>query len=309
MTVPSLRRLQTLCAKTETTVGTKVSTGAADGGFHVFDATYTPNIDVDERECQGSFDYIHGVPAARGATIAFKTDLTFAQGAEPAWASVLFPACAYVGSGSTYKPKASGPGANSVTTLTISCYIDGKVREIFGAMGTFKFAGEAGRVFMIEWEFQGCMEEESTATLPEPTYPTQKPARFADSNLSWNGTNLVLQSMTLDAGNDVVMRETTNTVEAYISAVVTNQYGKITANPEMYAADTRDTDWFNMTEGVFSTVIKAADGLGTCTINVPKAQMLDVAHSDRNGINVDDVTWGCNKNGANKNESVSIAFA
>lgn len=212
-------------------------------------------------------------------------------------------------SGGAFKPVSSGPGAASVTSLTISCYIDGKVREIFGAMGNFKITGEAGKVVFFEWEFKGLMEEETTATLPEPTYPTLKPSRFADAAVAWNGSNLCINSMEIDAGNEVVMRECTDTVEAYKSGVVTNQYAKITASPEMYAADTRDTDWFNMQDGSWTTTIKANDGIGTCAISAPKAQMLDVGHSDRNGIMVDDVVWGCNKNGANKDESLSIAFS
>ena len=307
--MPLLKRRRVLAAKVETTIGTPIALAGADGAFNAYDVIIQPSITIERREAQGSFNRLAGVPGAQMGRATFKTDLGWDGTATvPTWASVFLPACGFVNATGVFTPRSEGPGSN-VKTLTIGCYLDGKFKSIAGAMGTFKINLPAGRMAFIEWDFSGVWQEPSDVALIAPTYPDALPIRFADATVQYDAVDLVVENVTVDAGNNVIMRESAGTLAGYISALVTDREPKITANPEAVTVATQDRygAWVDSTEAAFTVALNGPT-TSTLTISAPAAQILNVQEADREGLVTDEIEWGCNKNGADADEELSLTF-
>ena len=70
-----LKRVSTLAFRTESTVGVAETLSASDGAVNAYDVDLQAEITVEDRESQGSFNRLTGSPAARKATLTFKTDI------------------------------------------------------------------------------------------------------------------------------------------------------------------------------------------------------------------------------------------
>ena len=154
-----LKRRRVMAAKTEVTPGTAVSLANADGAFNAYDVMIQATIDVEEREAQGAFNRLSGVPGARTGTVTFRTDLGWDGTATlPTWATILLPACGWVNSAGTLTPRSEAPGTN-VKTLTLGVYEDGVLKTLAGAAGTFVLNCPTGKMAFIEWTFTGVWQD------------------------------------------------------------------------------------------------------------------------------------------------------
>ncbi len=312
--MPLLKAIRTLAAKVETTIGTAISLSASDGVFNAYDLEIQPSIEFNKRQAQGSFDNLKAVAGARKGTATFKTDIEWdGTSTLPPWATVLLPACGYVESSQVFTPRSEGPGSN-VKTLTIGAYIDGKFKSIAGAVGSFKLVCPSGEQCMIEWEFDGVWQAETDVALISPTYPTADPIRFASAVCTYGGTGLKVENVTVDAGNQKIMRQDPTTDAGYISGLVVNRTPMIEANPEatLVATDDMYGDLIGMTEAAFALTLDGpapVASTSTIAISAPKAQIVSSTEGERDGMVIDEIQWDCNKNGANKDQDVSITFA
>ena len=304
-----LARKRVFAAKIETTVGTPETLAGGDGAFNAYDVMAQAQIEVEDREGQGAFNYLSGVPGARQGTLSFSTDLGWDGTATlPTWATVLFPACGLVESAGVFTPRTEAPGTN-VKTATIAVYIDGIRKILAGAVGTFQLIMPTGRMAHIDWTFTGVWQPPTDTPLLSPTYPTAKPLRFASGSITYNGVALKVESATLNIGNEVVMRECPTTAAGFISGLVTNRQPRLTANPESVLVATQDRfgQWLAADEEALAITINGPSD-SNISISCPKAQIINVQESDRNRMVVDDVEWSLNKNAANNDQEVSITF-
>lgn len=308
-----LRRRTVFAAKAESTVGTAESLTSSEGAFNVYDLLIQPNIDIAQREGQGGFNYLPAIAGGRQGTATFSTDITWGGdgGSLPTWATVLLPACGFVNSSGTFKPKTAKPGTTSSDprTITIGGFVDGKLRKLSGCMGTFSVDLPTGQLGRINWTFTGKWEDETDAAIISPTYPTDLPSRCAGDTFQFNNANICVASCTIDAGNSVVMRECTTHVSGYASAIVTNRQPTITADPEAVLVATLDrySALTGSTEYELEYKLPTA-GSGSIIFLAPKAQIQTIAQGNRNDIVTDDITWQCNKNGTTNDEELTIQF-
>lgn len=308
--MPLLKRKRVLAAKVEATIGTAESLTGAEGAFNVYDLMLQPTIEVEEREGQGAFNYLSGVPGARKGVATFKTDIGWdGTSTVPTWASVLLPGCGFVNSAGTITPRTEAPGSN-VKTLTLGSYIDGVFKSIAGAVGTGKLVCPAGKMAYIDWTFTGVWQAPTDTAIIAPTYPTAFPIKYTSATTTYNSVALCVENFTLDFGNEVVMRECASTAAGYISGIITNRKPRITANPEAVtvAAQDRYGLWLSATEAAFSVVLDGPS-TSTITISAPKAQIVNCQEGDRNKMVIDEVEWACNKNGTSNDQEFSIVFA
>lgn len=308
--MPLLKRKRVFAAKVEATVGTAESLTASEGAFNAYGTIVQGTVNVEEREAQGSFNRLTGVAGARTGTATFRTDLGWDGTATmPSWADILFPACGWVESSQVYTPRTEAPGSN-VKTLTVGCYQDGKFKSIAGAVGNFRIVLPAGRMAYIEWTFTGVWQEPSDETIIAPTYPTAFPLKFSSSTATFNSVGMKVESINIDSGNTVVMRECPTTEAGYISGIITDRYPKVTANPESVLASTQDrfADWVDSSEAALSIVVDGPSD-STVTLSAPNAQILNNQEADRNNLEIDQVEFGCNKNGTTADQELSITFA
>ena len=302
--MPLLTKKRVVAAAIESTIGTAESLADGDGAFNAFDAEIQASIDVEEREGQGAFNRLPGVPGGRMGTATFKTDMAIGS-TQPLWASVLLPGCGFVGS-SAYTPRTEAPGSN-VKTLTIGVYKDGKLETIAGAVGNCKMVFPNGRMAYCEWEFQGVYQDDADTSIIDPTHPTAKPPRFASATITYNSNAQKVEQVTLDFGNVIKMREDPATSAGYISGIITDRYPKITANPESVLAATEDRydDWINCTEAAFALTCNGPSS-SSVAISAPKASIINKQSGDREGLQIDDIEWACNANGDTEDSEVTI---
>lgn len=309
--MPLLKRVRVMAAKVEGTIGTDASLSGTDGAFNAWDVDIQADIPMDEREGQGGFGRIAAVSGARKGTATFKTGMAWdGTSTEPTWASVLFPGCGWVDNGSgVFYPKSEAPGS-SVKTLTIGVYENGKIKKLTGAVGTFKVQLTAGKICIIEWEFQGVWNAPADGSILTPTYPTASELRFASAAAcSWNSVAMVLSTATIDAGNEIVMREDPSTAGGYISGIITDRKPMITVNPEavLIATQDREGSWLAGTEAALAITLDGP-GTGTIGISAPKAQIMSIKEADRSKMIVDEIEFACNKNGTTHDQELSFTF-
>lgn len=307
--MPLLRRKSVFAAKVETTIGTAESLTASEGAFNAMDFTIQPNVAMTRREAQGGFNYLPSMPEGMTGTCSIKHELTYNGTDVPSWASVLLPACGWVASGAVFTPRTEAPGSN-VKTLTIGHYKDGKRSLLSGAMGTFVITLETGKTAYITFTFTGKYSSNETDTaLIAPTYPSVLPLRFAVGAITYNSVALCTASVTVDAGNSVIMRECVDSSDrsGYKSALVTNRAPVITANPESVLVATQDLDalWLASTPQALSIQVGASGS--SITISAPKAQLENKQQGNRSDMLSDDLTFLASA-GSSVDTELSITF-
>ena len=311
---PQSKRLQTIAAKVETTPGTAVALAAADGELNAYEIECQADIPVQQREGQGGFDMLQGVPGPRQGTLNFRTDLEWSGSATlPFWASVLLPACGWVPGipdVNSFTPRSEGFAAGNVKTLTMARFIDGVKKQLAGAVGNFRFVYPAGEIAYIEWEFRGIWEDVIDTPIITPSYPRDFVSRYADAVTQYAGVDLCLSEITFDAGNEVVMRECAGKISGFESGFIPTRHPIIEGDPEAQLIATRDDwgDWLSGRQDELTVQVKSG-GSGTITLTAPQAQYENVQEGDRNQIEINNLTWRAQKNQAIQDQSLIITFA
>ena len=306
--MPLLKRRSVFAAKTETTIGTAEALAGADGAFNVRNQKFVANIPMTEREGQGGFNYLPSVPSQRGGTVTFTTDAFYDGTTIPTWATVLLPGCGFINTAGLFAPLSREPGA-SVKTLTIGGYYDGKFYSLAGCAGTFVINCPTGDVVSIDWTFQGKFVSPSDVTLIAPTYPTTMPMRMAAGSFSWASASLCTKSCTVDAGNEVILRECAGEVTGIKSGLIVSRKPMITADPEMVlvATQNRHSQWLTPTTGAL-VITTGAGSENRLTITAAVAQIQDLQEGDRNKMLTDDIKWLCCANGSTPDTELTIDF-
>jgi len=304
-----LKRKRVLGAKIETTSGTAIALTGSDAGFNAYDIMIQPSIAMTPREAEGGFGTLSSTPEGMSGKATFKLDWSWdGTSTEPVWADTFFPACGLVKSTNTYFPKTAVPGSD-VKTLTIGAYVDGRFCSIRGASGNVKIVCATGKKVILDFEFTGVWVPPTDVALVSPTYSTDRSMRYATSTTTWASVALCLESLTLDVGNQITLRECATTTQGYDNAIITNRLPKITGNPESKLIATQDRfgQWIASTEGVLSWTIPGPT-TSYVTIAAPKAQLQNNQEGDRNGLVTDELEWSCNRNGNTSDQEFSIAF-
>ena len=307
--MPLLKRIGVLLAKAETTPGTDAAPTGTDGACNFYDVEVQPNIAMVERVGQGGFGRFASVPGAYGATVTFRTYLEWdGTATEPFWADVLLPACGWVKSTNTFTPRSEAPGTN-VKTLTFYHYLNGKLRKILGAAGDFVVTLPTGQPAYIDWTFTGVWAGETDASIVSPTYPADTTLRFAEGLAELSDVNLCVSQATINAGNNVILRECPTTAAGYISAIITDRAPTVTLDPESVLVATRDAygDWIAMAQGTLELDL-GGPGNSVLSFDAPKAQITNAQNGDRNMLAIDTLTLLCGKNGATHDQELSIVF-
>lgn len=310
--MPLLLRKSVLAAKLEATVGTDATPGASDATYNVFNANIEPTPVMEEREGQGGFDRLSQVNGARTCKVTFQTEVQWdGTSTEPAWAEAFLPACGWVKSSQTYSPKsaATGTTTSDPRSLTISHYIDGKLRKATGCVGTFKVTMPAGKRLLFDWEFMGVWAGETDASILTPTYVTDTVYKWTSGVCQWNNVDIYASLATIDAGNVIVMREDPSTSSGYLAGIITDRYPKITIDPEMVLVATQDREGLWTTGTEYALELHAGGVTNSkFQFDAPKAQIIKKTVGERNKLAIDQLEFACNKNGSTADQSLSITF-
>ena len=304
-----LMRKRVLAAAIEATVGTAETLDATDAAMNIYNAAFVPNIAMQSREGQGGFGMLSSVPEGYGGTMTFRTYLEWdGTATEPLWAETFFPACGWVKSSQTYLPTTEAPGSN-VKTLTMGLYVDGTRILLSGCMGSFVVTLPTGKPAYIDWTFMGVYQPRTDVAILTPTYPTDKPLRFAGGLAELNDVNLCISQATINSGNTVIMRECPTTEAGFISALVTNRVPTITLDPEAVTVASQDRWGALLAQTEWALELDVGGPTNSqIEFNAPKAQVINNSETDRNGQVADSLELQCNKNGATHDQELTITF-
>ena len=313
--MPLLKRVRVLAAKHETTLGTAIAVSASDATFNAYDIDIQGQIEHIERPQQGSMSMLAGVTGKRPGTLSFKTALSGdGSAASPGWLDTLLPACGFIEATDTFSPNSAPPSTTSGTgvnhTVTIAVYENGVKKFLAGAMGTFKLVFTSGQPVVIEWTFTGVWQAPVDATTLAPTYDAILPLKFSSATMTIGGSAPgCVNALTIDVGNNVVMRECATNASGLETAIITDRKVTGTWDPESRLVATEDVFglWLAGTEEAFSLAL--TDGTDTVTIAAPQAQRTNIQEGDRNGIQVDNITWAANSASSAGDDELTIDFS
>ena len=304
-----LKRKRVFAAKIEATPGTAETLTATEASFNCYEIMLQHEIELEQRETQGAFGMRASVPGGYKGGITFKHDASWdGTATEPSWADTFLPACGWVKSGQVFTPRTEAPGSN-VKTLTIAAYVDGVIKQLRGCVGTFKLVCPAGKPAVFEFDFKGIWSSPTDGSILTPTYPTAQPLRFASSVTTWNSVNLQVENMTLDSGNTIFLREDPANAAGFGAGIITNRMVKITGNPEAKTVATQDRygKLLDMSEHALTFSLDGPTN-SVITIAAPKAQIQSIQEADRENLVVDEIEWGCNRDGSTIDTECSITF-
>jgi len=278
MAAPLITRQRLVALKDEGTAGTAESLAAADAAINCYDPSYTPDINMSERESQGEYDAnLPSVPGARMGRIGFRTDL-FGGSSSALWFARILKHAGFTISSDT----ATAVGSASGSTATIAAYTDGVYQQLAGAVVTsLDVEFERGEPIYMAVEYQGKYATPTDVALLSPTYPTDAPERFASGNFTLGGTELPTFSGNIRIENAVEMRPDPTDATGYLHAQIVRQ--SITASLVVEAALAATRNDFTAWTGSTAQTLALTTAAGA-VLTVPGMQRQNVQPGDSNGI-------------------------
>lgn len=119
---------------------------------------------------------------------------------------------------------------------------------------------------------------------------------------SW--TTAVVQSLRIDLGNTVMLRESGNSSDGYVHAAITDRKVVGSINPESSLVATKD---------VFGEMLLGTEAAFTLTVSgitfaMPKLQFTSNQPGDREGIQTDEIDFQANRSAAAGDDEIAITF-
>ena len=305
---PLVTRQRIFAAVAETTTGTPMTLNSASGAFNCFNPKMTPSIKMNEREGQSAFSRLPGVPGARSGKFTGRTEVygSGTAGTPAGWMLTLLAACGFNnGAGGVMTPYTANPAQ---PTLTIGMFEAGRLRSISGACGTAVLKGKAGDPMTIDWTFDGVWQPPTSTALITPTYPTLLPPRFAGATVTVGATPYRIDTVEINLGVKVTLREDANNIAGYHAAYVVDRMPTIKIDPEALPLSTQD--WYAAQLAGTLTSFSCAVGItagNIVTIAAPNIQLNAAPdNGDRNGIMTDQLEFLCTRNSSAGDDELTI---
>lgn len=320
MATPFLIQRRHVAVKIETTEGVDAVPADADVIAPAFGIEYTPTVEMFEREVsQASFSRITQVAGERSAVITFATELkgSGAAGTVPANLSAPLRACGFsetvvVSTSVTYAPASASISSATVEVRESSQGTEARSMKIIGARGTVTFEAVKGDIVLATFTFTGKYIEPTDTAITQFVSPaiTPLPESFLGAAISFQGVgSLKTQTVSLDIGNNVVLRNDANDATGNTMAEITGRAPTGSIDPEIELVAT--INFYNKlttnAEGILTYVLGSTAGNIT-TVTAPKAQITGIAEGDRDGIRIATLDLQLGQSVVAGDDELSIAF-
>ena len=319
MATPFLPRRTQLALKLEGTEGTDAVVADADVIHPVFNVEYTPEFTMFERDVVApSFSRLAQISAEQQATISFSTELKGSGSAidtPPPNLSAPFQACGMAETINASTSVVYDPASASNSSATIEIReLEGttitKIKKIVGARGTFTIEAVKSQAVLVNFTFTGrYVEPTQGVALVTPT-PSPVPEPFLNAGFTFQGVgSLKVQTVTLDIGNEVSMRNDVSQATGNFSAVIVgrNPVGSLDPEQELIATINFYNNLTTVNEGVLNYVL-GSTAFNITTINVPKAQIINLAEADRDSFRTVALDIQMNQSVAGGDDELKITF-
>lgn len=305
-----LKNRTLILAKEEGTYGTDPTPAVGDDAIIAFDATITPEIDINERRDVGStLSRLKELGGKRRCTVEFTTELrgSGTEGTAPQGMGALFQACgmseSIVGSTSaTYAFQSSG-----WTGVTLYIYMDGLLHQVHGGVGTWELMLVSGETPKIKWSINGKYETPTDSAIATPTYNTTVPVVCKGLTATLDSESLIAESITLRANNTVSERPALTDATGIEGYQITDRNPDGELNPETVLLATKN--WYTKYEAdtvqALSVVIGSTAG-NICTITASQCRKRQMQYADRDGVLTSVMPVQLARSG--EDDELSIAF-
>lgn len=327
MASPYLTRIQNVAVKIESVEGVDESPADADVIAPAFDIEYEPTFEVPERNpLSATFDRPTQVSGERSAVIRFVTELK-GSGVDPAGGEVAAPnlsapfqACGLKETSNLNTSVVYTPESQNAKTVTVEVRQSPRlstdpvrVRKIIGARGTVSFVAEKGQIVRAEFEFTGkYVEPDTDGAVSQYVNAaiTPKPVPMLNAAFTFQGVGtLIVASVNLDVGNSVVLRNDVSDPTGNLMAEITDRAITGSIDPEI-VPDAVLNFFKQLTddvEGVLQYVLGATAG-NIVTVKAPKAQVINVAEADRDGLMASTLDLRLNRDAVGGDDALEITM-
>lgn len=289
----SLDRTQ-IAAKQESVEGTAETLTNADAFLAFPSGEPDPKIEPYERNpFRETLSPLPSVMGKRSGKLPFMCELVGSgtAGTAPFWGK-LMKGCAF---GETIVPATSvayAPASTSIPSMTLAAYMDGVIHKLWGARGNVKLNLEVGKPGLLHFDFQGAdFLHSDGAMLSGVSCSLVVPPSFLGATFTIDGVAFFVDKVEFDIANTLALRTDPNSSSGHKSCLITGRKGKITLDPEMVLASSKDiwTMWRNGSQVALSAVLGSVAG-NIITIACPKFQIQDVKFGNRSGIRLNNLT-------------------
>ena len=307
--MPLIEKRSQLAAKVEGTEGTAEALAAADAVL-ARNIKFDPDIEVEELGLvSSSLSPFAGVAGARQAKMSFECELkgSGTEGTAPEIGPLL-RACGFEETIVAATSVTYDPASASVPSLTIAKYVDGKRYLMAGARGNFEIELKAGKAGIVKFDFMGTAIADSDASLLSGiSYQTTRAQPFQNASFTINSYSAIIEALAIAAGNKIELRDSVNSAQGFLSAVITERLATLKLNPEDVLIATHDfwDDWEAGTLVALSATLGATAG-NILTITAPKAQYGKVGQGERKGFATHEIEGIFRRNSGD--DELSLAF-
>ncbi len=281
-----------IVAEIEASEGTAETLEAADV-FLAFNPSFTPEIEMHARNpVRSVLSPYPSVPGARSAKMSFDVELVgTAAAGDPVHFSDVLQACGIDETLVAVTSATYTPASDSIPSVTLAMYLDGKIYKLWGARGTCKLALEDGKPPIFSFEFTGAdFSELDGALLSGTSLSAVVPPIFTDASLTIDAYAAILSKVEIVTGNAIALRKDANSASGHVSAVITGKESTLTLDPENVLVATEDFmgNWRSGAQMAFTTTIGSVAG-NTIAITAPKVQYQGVGLAERDGQSTLDI--------------------
>ncbi len=279
-------------AKLETTYGVDAQPTPSANFIPVFDVSVSPDTRyLDPPVQDGSLSPRSGRIGMRSVEVTFSHHLVVKpkEGENPPalLCDPLLRACGLVPTDGTYKPISTG-----FPSVTLYVYFDGLLWKIVGCRGNVSLNFTAGEFATLEFTFRGRYLPPVDQSFPSSWGDLDRaPIVCIGGTVTWNNQPLHVESVTLDLGNDLQLYPSIAADHGVYEAAIVNRDPSGTINPEMTLVATMDWHSLMLTPTLQELKVTLSDGASDVTLTIPKAQITEIGHGDRNGLRTWDITF------------------
>lgn len=304
LSAPLLTRKRVIKVTIETTKGTKV---AGTSAIRVFDLEINSTAPFEERKGSGLYlgNTEAGILGELSGSCSFKAELrgNGASGMDAAIA-ILLQACGFKKAVEVYTLSST---LSDHKTISIDVWEDGRKKGLAGASGIVTFEGEVGKRMMCNFEFFGRWVAPIDEALPAYVPGTETPLRLQAGTFTLATEAIKIAKYGLATGANVIMRGDVSAAGGIDHYMITDFDPVVSLDPEadLVAGHDYHGIWLAGTEAAVSLAI-GGGALDTITIAQPKVQYRELRESDRNGIQIYDLTGQCNHDSGDDAVTITV---
>lgn len=282
--------------------------------FRAGEYSPSPNVEMLERFIRdGSFSQFPKIPARRSAELSFSCELkgSGAAGTAPD-ISILLQACGLTETIVAATSVTYGPTSDFtlLKTISIVVYKDGLRILFMGCIGNFTIRVGLDSIPRIEFSFMaGDFRVDDSGIVAGTGYESTKPSPPIGIGFVFGGYQYEIANFSLEAGNDISLRNSIGAPGGYSTAIITNRVPRGSFDPEAVLKGTKD-NWDDYEKGaeraVTLTYGRTAGNI--VAINARKCQYDGLAFGERNSILTYDAPFMCNRRTATGDDEYTLTF-